>query len=214
MVVQIHPNTVTVLGMDLRDDFHTVMWPDPKRGPYVAQIRMGEIAGRWEVLEVAIGSVKDTEPVTGATMRVPRLSALASEFASQITATLAANEPGIGQPRNAAEMDEQWHEARAPSATASAAEDQRVRDLIAHKAGVKRYPTDHLKKVAEVYTRAFEARQRPTKAVKEAFGLTTSAAANQVLRARDAGLLPKTPKGKANAATPTKKTQTRKRNAP
>lgn len=51
--------------------------------------------------------------------------------------------------------------------------------------------------VAEVYRTAYQRGEAPTKAVERAFRLTASAAAKQVSRARAAGLLPATTKGKA-----------------
>ncbi len=57
--------------------------------------------------------------------------------------------------------------------------------------------------VAEVYTEAVDASFPPTKSVQETYGLTYQAAANLVLRVRQAGHLPPTTKGRACASNRT-----------
>jgi hypothetical protein len=61
----------------------------------------------------------------------------------------------------------------------------------------RRYAPEHWQRVANVYRAALRRKEPPTRAVAEAFGLSTSAAAKQVATARERGLLPKTSKGKA-----------------
>lgn len=58
-------------------------------------------------------------------------------------------------------------------------------------------PTDEaLAKVAAIYTAAWQEGRPPTKAVAESLGISRSAAAKRVRRARDAGHLPDTRQGK------------------
>jgi hypothetical protein len=60
----------------------------------------------------------------------------------------------------------------------------------------RRWPADHLERVAEVYRRAYLNRQPPTKAVAEAFGITRELAARHVARARKKRLLEPTTRGR------------------
>lgn len=62
---------------------------------------------------------------------------------------------------------------------------------------------DALAEVARIYRDAWAKRRNPTKAVAEALSLSRSAAAKRVRRARDAGLLPETSRGRATAADET-----------
>lgn len=63
--------------------------------------------------------------------------------------------------------------------------------------GRPRYSPDHLARVAQVYTDAHRRADHPTQAVARWAGVSQSAAAKQVARARADGFLPKTTKGKA-----------------
>lgn len=64
-------------------------------------------------------------------------------------------------------------------------------------AGRGRRPRHSPSEVARIYTEAWQQGKRPTKAVAEALGISSSAAAKQVSRARALGHLPPTAKGKA-----------------
>jgi hypothetical protein len=57
-------------------------------------------------------------------------------------------------------------------------------------------PDEALAEVAAIYMAAWRARGNPTKAVAESLSLSRSAAAKRVARARQAGLLPATTKGR------------------
>jgi hypothetical protein len=60
-------------------------------------------------------------------------------------------------------------------------------------------PAEALAEVASVYRNAWGRGLNPTQAVAEALSLSRSAAAKRVRRARDAGLLPETTRGRAAA---------------
>jgi hypothetical protein len=75
----------------------------------------------------------------------------------------------------------------------------RARKLVG-KGGKVLSPEDALAEVATIYREAWQGGLNPTKSVAEALSLSRSAAAKRVRRARDAGLLPKTTKGRATAA--------------
>jgi hypothetical protein len=59
-----------------------------------------------------------------------------------------------------------------------------------------------LQEAAAVYSAAWRNGDAPTAAVEDHFGISHSAAAKLVSRARDADLLPKTAKGRASGGTP------------
>ena len=71
-----------------------------------------------------------------------------------------------------------------------------VKATLEHRG--KRYPLDHYREVARVYSEAMP--DRPTKAVKEHFGLTSAAASKQVARCREMGLLGPARRGQAGGA--------------
>lgn len=63
-------------------------------------------------------------------------------------------------------------------------------------------PADALAEVADIYRQAYAAGLSPTRAVAEALSLSPSAAAKRVGRARAAGLLPPTTRGRARVVAP------------
>jgi hypothetical protein len=65
------------------------------------------------------------------------------------------------------------------------------------RGGRPSYPPQHFEQVATVYAEAHAAGKPPTKAVAMRFGITRSAAAKQVSRARDLGFLGETNPGRA-----------------
>lgn len=69
----------------------------------------------------------------------------------------------------------------------------------ARVAGATALPNSVYEEVARVYREAWRAGDNPTQAVAAHFTLTASAAAKRVMRARQAGLLPATRKGKGGA---------------
>jgi hypothetical protein len=75
-----------------------------------------------------------------------------------------------------------------------------------------RYPDGHLERVAEEYAKAVHeggAKATPTKAVAERFGISRSAAAKQIRRARDKGLIGETENRKAGGVAPAAKKATK-----
>lgn len=63
--------------------------------------------------------------------------------------------------------------------------------------GMRKSAADRLRAAAEVYQAATRAGRKPTRAVAEHFGISSGGASNLVARARAAGLLPPTSRGKA-----------------
>jgi len=195
--------------MDHDGRFVQVRWPDSRTGPYLAQLRLEELNGRYEVVELRIGTRRDNRRITGEIVRGLRLSELAAQAASQLAkmdAVAPQLDPGV--PLNAADMPASWHAEREAAWAPMVEERNRQRRLVAEAAGGSgRYAIDHFERVAAIYRRAYALHQPPTKAVATELGITSSAAAKQVSRARDKGLLPPTTPGRAAATNKRRKTK-------
>ncbi len=172
---------------------------------------MAELNGRYEVVELRLGSVKDNRVVNGQLLRSVRVAAMAATAAEQIAALdLVAPELDPGVPLNASAMDADWAEARDKAMSPHRKDRDRLRGLVVEaRVGPGRYPSGHLERVAEVYDGALRVHHHPTKAVAEAFGISVTAAAKQVVRAREQGLLRKTTQGKAAGVSPARKRRTK-----
>jgi len=172
---------------------------------------MEEMNGRYEVVELRVGSVKDNRVVNGQllrSVRVAEMATVAAERIAELGAVAPEHDPGV--PLNIAEMDAEWLEARAAAMAPHREEVDRRRNLLAEsRTGAGRYPADHLDRVASIYNAALRVHRHPTKAVAEAFGISISAAAKQVVRAREKGLLKATTQGKTAGAPPARKRRTK-----
>jgi hypothetical protein len=127
--------------------------------------RWQQIGGRFEPVEVTVEGVEPGMPLTATTMRQLPIGTLHEE-ARRYAAGIRETSDGAGR------MDE---------------------DLIAlapvgSKRGSELTDVD-LKATAKVYRRAYDGGEPVTKAVADHFGISTSAAAKRIMRARDAGLL-------------------------
>jgi hypothetical protein len=183
--------------MESRSGFIPIRWPNPKTGPFEAQVRLAEVDGRYEVVELTIGSVKDNQRITGTVIRGVPVAEFALKAATRIEAgdlIGGSMEPGVLL--NADVMDAEHKANRERVWAPQKAEAARVRGLIGEAR--RRYTADHFKAVAVVYNDAVRVPpHKPTKAVAEAFGLSPSAAAKHVSQAREKGLLKATTPGKA-----------------
>jgi hypothetical protein len=74
---------------------------------------------------------------------------------------------------------------------------QALENVRRARVGRPRISREHLEQVAEIYRKHFD--DRPTDAVRRAFGLTESTADRRIRAARKAGLLPTTTPGKKKA---------------
>ena len=168
----------------------------------MAQVRMEEMNGRFEVVELRVGSVKDNRVVNGQVLREIRVAEMAADAAGQIRdQDLVAPEHNPGVPFNASEMDEAWRARREAAWAPALKERDRQRRLVAE--------ANPLELVAAIYSEALRLHQHPTKAVEKALDITAAAAAKRVSRARQKGLLSKTSPGKAAGPKPARKRRTK-----
>ena len=192
---------ITVYPMEIRDGWFEVLWPDSISGPYKAAIRMDEVRGRWEIVELAVGSISGKRVITGEVLRQLRLAELGSVVAARWAELMATQRGGhwAVEPLNIADMDDEFRRKRAAFIAPMVEEAERQYDLIEKAAAPARYPDGHLNRVADIYKTAHAQHLPPTKAVSAELGISISAAGKQVSRARAAGLLPATTRGRVAA---------------
>jgi hypothetical protein len=181
----------TLVGVD------SVYWPDPKRGPYRVRCEWANIGGYSRLISVEVKgylfgddgpavTTSGVEPVTSVTATAVRdlpLEHVAHLVWEKIAKSQAAFYVGPG-------------------------EDVAIGHHVpGGKTGRKPLTTDDLAKVAAIY-RAGGA--KPTKAVADALGISVSAAAKRVARAREVGLLEPTVQGRAGGPTTTRPIKKRK----
>lgn len=166
-------------------------WPDPKVGPYEVFLLMGDLNGRFEVLAVEVRSVGDKLPITSTVLRTVRVDELAGKIAAQ-TLPLHSDPWDVRFVTNEADMDPEWHRLREEAVAPKRQAFQRLHSAIAERATTEATLED----VAQIYVKARRERRHPTKAVAQALGITHNAAAHRVQRARNAGYLGKTTRGR------------------
>ena len=167
--------------MSRHGDAEHVLWPDPDQGPWLVSARFQTIDGRMECIDIQLRAYRPTE------MSLPLPEhGLATAF---IDAKLWRSVP-VASITHAmkdrsrirlAHLLEQQSEDPTVSAEAVALGREILDALEGHT------------EVARVYLAATGA---PTRAVASHFSITQSAAANRVLRARKAGAIPPTTKGR------------------
>jgi len=163
---------------------HAGLWPDPKNGPWMIVLTWAPMDGRMECVGVEIRSyVEDgmDMDLEGAQLRGAEVTPMSAETWRQvpIASVIAADRTRTVE----------WLE----STKAGGGPGFEVKDW----AGTGRKPRHSASRVAEIYTEAWQRGEHPTKAVAEALGISSSAAAKQVSRARALGALPPTMKGRA-----------------
>lgn len=178
-----------------------IRWPDRRSGPFIARLKLGQVGDRLEVVEVTIGSVRGNRIISGGTLRDARVAELAAHALGNLQLGAADAQVGPGELLNAGDMPADFHRHRADFWAGAKAEAERLAPMIeASLSGTgRRYPAGHLQRVADIYSRARQLHQHPTKSVANALSISFSAAAKQVHRAREAHLLPPTTQGKAES---------------
>lgn len=158
-------------------------WTASDGSRWIVRTGWAEVGGRAECVNIAIESVDDMpRPITTSLLRsVP--------FASLIEAD-ALEQAGAGPPAMQAAEGRLFTRGR----------------KVVGPGGSPLPPAEVLAEVAAIYREAWggqgPARRNPTQAVAEKLAISRSAAAKRVRRARDAGLLPETTRGRASAAEP------------
>lgn len=178
----------------VRNDQDALLWPDARTGPWLIKVTWADIAGRLEPVGLEIRGYRDDgqawPPVLPARDQGPAI--LATTTLRELPfATIVAD---LRRQKAAQNVDFIDFLARQPE-NESAAEQARLRRLRA--AGTRRHA--EVAEVAEVYRQAWQDGRPPTRAVAEHFTITPSAAAKRVARARQAGYLPLTTRGKPRA---------------
>jgi hypothetical protein len=170
-----------------------LLWPDDQRGPWLIVVTWAGIAGRLEPVGLEIRGyregdwptvlpARDQDPaiLTTTTVRELPFATIVAELRRQRAAQHADFIDFLAaQPENQAQADQ-----------------ESLRRL--RSAGTRRHA--EVAEVAEVYRQAWEVNGLPpTRAVAAHFGISQSAAAKRVSRARQAGYLPLTTRGKPRA---------------
>lgn len=164
------------------------------RPDYRVTLGLDVVAGRLECVEVTVVPVRPGLVVTGTLLRSLPVGRLVAETIDALDRQRLALERGAGPlPDNAADMDEEWLRRRAAFWERARADAERLAPIVSKKGYAsrgRRYPPDHLQRVAAVYSEAAKERPDPTAAVADLFHVTRSAAAKWVSRAREKSLLP------------------------
>jgi len=169
-----------------------IAWP-PGTEDYSVTLTVGEVNGRLECVGVSVQAVREACMVTSTTLRDIPVARLMADYARELRIAVTAAQIPSG-PIDILRPD--------GTVTRATPEEQRVTDefwarqkrwadelaVVLEKSG--HYPPEHWEHVAEVYRAAARVQRNPTAAVGEYYGVTRSAAAKWVSRARDRGLLP------------------------
>lgn len=181
-----------------------IRWPDRRSGPFIARFKLGQVGDRLEVVEVTIGSVRGNRIISGGTLREARVAELAAITLRDLERAAAAAQEDPGELLNAGDLPADFHRLRAKFWAETKSKAERLVPMIETSlTGTgRRYPAGHLQHVADIYSRARQLHQHPTKSVADALRISITAAAKQVHRAREAHLLPPTTQGKAESTRP------------
>lgn len=174
-----------------------LLWPDGQRGPWLIDIMWAPIGDRDECIGLEIRSYRERK---GERAWPPELPTWDQDPAILTTTTLrelpfATIVADLRRERRAGHVDFTDWLATQPEYQ-SEADQASLRRL--RSAGTRR-PAAALAEVAQVYRHAWETGRPPTQAVAEHFVISHSAAAKRVSRARQAGYLPLTTRGKPRA---------------
>lgn len=193
-------------------DRSEVRWPDSRRGPWTIRIHWASVGDRPECvgLELWKGCGEDDGSISplpgtspgrieaGDLRRIPLGQVIADERAKK------AKDEARGRHQAAAIRSKMAdEELEDPERQIVARWLETVADLPPYfdKRVGGRYPADHWRNVAEVYSAAWRGGRNPTEAVAEAFGLPYSTAAKHVARARAEGHLGRVSRGRPGGIT-------------
>lgn len=162
-------------------DLQETWWPDPQTGPWVVQtwFDLSDDVPRCVGIDIRSFAERDGEAI-------PTTQPL-----TEVTATALRQIPAGALMRQAVRIAAQSNNRLAE--LGAGAEFEERRSVYAQAS--RRYGVEHFEKVAAVYTDGLDS-GAPTAAVADAFGISRSAAAKQVARCRELGLLGRTVKGR------------------
>ena len=169
----------------------TRLWPNPHRGPWLVRVMWANVQGRLECAGLEIRSYRE-----GAQAWPPELPTRDQEPAI-LTTTVIRKLPFATIVADLRREKAKAHRAfidflAAQPEYESEADQAKLRRL--RSAGSRRASANA--EVAQVYRQAWEDGRPPTRAVAAYFTISQSAAAKRVSRARQAGYLPATTRGK------------------
>lgn len=186
MMLTVRSQNVTIRSMHL--------WPDPKTGPWLVQLRFRFIDGRPECVGIEItSSVEHDESLnrmfpdlvpTRLTATGVREVPFGELVARERQRTAESLREGAADPLNFPQESELMQRFAAEWAEGSKG-----------RGRPREYGPDHWAEVANEYRRALAESDAPTKAVAQRWNVTKSAAAKWVARTRSMGLLPPARKG-------------------
>jgi hypothetical protein len=176
----------------VRSDQSELLWPHPRIGPWLITMTWTGIEGREEPVGLVIRSYRESG------QEWPRVLPTLDQAPAVLTTTTLRELPfativaDLRRERRGAHVGLVDHLAAQPEYQ-SEADQASLRRL--RSAGMRR-PAAQLAEVARVYSQAWHDGLHPTQAVADYFTITPSAAAKRVSRARQAGYLPTTTRGK------------------
>lgn len=205
--------------------FSQILWPDPRRGPWGIQANWELIDGRPECVGLNIwhGAVQGTRshlayrPLS----KKPLTPIQATHIAQMPIATIIAklrvaarehwrcNRSELRQAltNHEGQVDDAWLQGMKELI----GQDSPFEQQAATVGAPRRYAMAHYVEVAEIYLAAWQGGDQPTQAVASHFGVSRSAAAKWVAKARSEELLSPGTHGRAGAEAGQRLVQLRKR---
>jgi hypothetical protein len=165
---------------------HELLWPDPRRGPWLLTPTFGTVAGRVEVVGLQVRSLGADQD--DRRRMLPRVDPPLDEG---LPLPLTPEVWRLPVARLTAQMRASWMRALEGSgAFTGNPEAERKWTRPPRRSGID------LERVAEVYLQAVASGGKPLEAVRRLGPMSKSAAAQQVSRACDAGLLVRRGRGR------------------
>lgn len=188
----------------IEDGATVVRIPWPKRRPrYVVTVRLRERADEFECVSFTLTSLWPGTSVSTAILRDLPVASLVREAIHthldnllRISEAVLENPPSQmvhvhygpeGPTSEVGVPDEEFLRRRSAALVASRAEIERRLGQASGKGTGRRYPPGHLEAVARIAREARRRKGSAQAAVAETFGISESAAANQIARARRGG---------------------------
>ncbi len=189
----------------------TILWPDPKYGPYVIRLEITELNGRLECTAFEMqtlfrlpmelsdklmrGSTRaQRAPVTASALRSVPLGKLVNDFLER----LRKNPKRASRRLVSGTADDMLEAADELKNRYTDSEAKAIQQLASEprRGGRKGHGDGHYADVAEVYATAWADGVHPTKAVAEHWSIAKTTAAKWVFRARELGFLEPTTRGR------------------
>lgn len=173
-------------------------WPDGQGGELELIVELLLLEGRWECVALRIGYPEGVAPraLQTADLRSLGMTGIVEAAYEQLRdelAVAAAKELATGRPAPSSQSEyrQQLLEQRR--------QQEALRATGPKRAGRQRLSVAQLQEVAEVYAQAYAEHRPPRQAVAAYFKISPTAAASRIARARQAGLLGLSGRGKAGA---------------